>query len=522
MVIGEAIERVTGASSTWLRADLARELATLVPADAAPSGEALVALVDDLAERAARRCVELHPRASADAPRRRDGRPISEHVVDRRLTTPPVLAQERRLLDWAEAAIGHPGPYDDPQAAAAAAVAGTDRLVLVVGPAGTGKTTTLQHAAEQLRARQRPMLGLAPSGKGADVLAHYTGAPAMTLAKLLTSRDPGAFATAGTTLVLDEAGMAATDDLDRLVALAARHHWRLACIGDPAQLPAVGRGGMFAHWCRTFPAIHLETVHRFTEAWEPEASLQLRAGDPSALDAYAAHRRLHAAHPAVLAEAVARQHRQLADHGRRVAITTSTALLARRINQSIQHRSGSWRTGPSIRLRDGTHVHVGDRIATRRNDPQLCTDQGQPVRNRQTWTVAAIAADGTITAVQQDGGSIDLPRHYVTRHVELGWAVTGYGNQGDTVDHGIAVIEPGTSRAGLYVAMTRGRTSNHAWVPDPTGTDDPAETLSAIVERPPTADTAHAIRERLHAAAGTPLEAPHSTQQLAPPAGPEL
>ena len=50
-----------------------------------------------------------------------------------------------------------------------------------------------------------------------------------------------------------------------------------------------------------------------------------------------------------------------------------------------------------------------------------------------------------------------LPKSYVARHVELGWAVTGYGTQGITTDHAIAVVEPSSTRAGIYVAMTRGR-----------------------------------------------------------------
>lgn len=99
-----------------------------------------------------------------------------------------------------------------------------------------------------------------------------------------------------------------------------------------------------------------------------------------------------------------------------------------------------------------------------------------------------------------------LPRHYVERHVELGWAVTGYGTQGDTVDVGIAVLEPGTSRNGAYVALTRGREANHAWFLDPTGTTEPADQLEAMVARTPERESALATLERLHELAG--LEPP--------------
>ncbi|HUR23541.1 MAG TPA: hypothetical protein VMZ73_06685 [Acidimicrobiales bacterium] len=62
-VIAEALARVAAESATWLAADLAREIATLVPAGAAATAAELVELVDELAAEAARRCVELHPPA---------------------------------------------------------------------------------------------------------------------------------------------------------------------------------------------------------------------------------------------------------------------------------------------------------------------------------------------------------------------------------------------------------------------------------------------------------------------------
>src|SRR5207249_4823574 len=143
------------------------------------------------------------------------------------------------------------------------ATAGYDHLVLVVGPAGAGKTTVLGAAAEVMGQARRPIVALAPSGKAADVLARETGAPAATLAKLLHEHTrPGGplpewRLPPGTTVVLDEAGMAATDDLAALVTLVDRYRWRLVCVGDPEQLPAVGRGGMFSFWCDSLPAYHL-------------------------------------------------------------------------------------------------------------------------------------------------------------------------------------------------------------------------------------------------------------------------
>jgi ATP-dependent exoDNAse (exonuclease V) alpha subunit len=52
------------------------------------------------------------------------------------------------------------------------------------------------------------------------------------------------------------------------VRLADARFWRLVCVGDPDQLPAVGRGGMFAQWCDTLPTHRLDHVHRFAEPWQ--------------------------------------------------------------------------------------------------------------------------------------------------------------------------------------------------------------------------------------------------------------
>ena len=61
------------------------------------------------------------------------------------------------------------------QADAAASVAGEDRLVLVVGPAGAGKTRMLAAAVNDLHAHRRAVFGVAPTAKAARVLERDTG-----------------------------------------------------------------------------------------------------------------------------------------------------------------------------------------------------------------------------------------------------------------------------------------------------------------------------------------------------------
>lgn len=506
-LIDEALLHASEESSAWLRADLARNLATILDTRSFGSGAELVAEVDRLAALAEARCVPLGPAADGTVQQRRDGRPITEHATERLLTTSRVLDEERALLAWAAKQVRPTPRGDDPRVVAAREIAGHAPLVLVVGPAGTGKTYATAQAVAGLNAERRPVIGLAPSGKAADVLAREAGCKTDTVAGFLTRHHhrPSPWP-AGTTVILDEAGMTATTDLARLVELARANRWRLALVGDPEQLPSVSRGGVFAHWCDTLPHHTLDEPRRFTHPWEAAASLALRAGDPEAVDAYVAHHRVTTSHPALAATQVARAHERHVAAGRSVAITTTTSDTARAINLEIQRNRRPHDEG--VPLRDGTRAHAGDQIATRRNDSALRTGSGERVRNRHTWTVTDTHPDGSLTVEHPQRGTVELPARYVAEHVELGWAVTGYGTQGDTVDIGIAVLDHTTSRNHAYVAMTRGRDANHAVILDRTGTQEPGDQLATIISRNARGESALAVQQRLHQTAGTEIPAP--------------
>ncbi len=100
-------------------------------------------------------------------------------------TSDQVLAQEEHIIMWAiDDQLDPPNPsttiradgLDAMQVEAAAAVAGHDRLVLVVGPAGAGKTTMLAHGRRPTSTGHgRPVFGLAPTAKAARVLETGTG-----------------------------------------------------------------------------------------------------------------------------------------------------------------------------------------------------------------------------------------------------------------------------------------------------------------------------------------------------------
>ncbi len=166
------------------------------------------------------------------------------------------------------------------------------------------------------------------------------------------------------------------------------------------------------------------------------------------------------------------------------------------INTEIQRRAGS-ADGRAADLADGTQARVGDHVATRRNDTTLTTSR-VPWCGTDTPGLTPCSPPWRPHRHRpRPGDCRRLPAGYARRHVELGWAVTGYGSQGTTTDHGICVIEPTSTRSGIYVGLTRGRAYNIAWILDPTGHDDPTDALSAAVARPANAPTAHAGRDQL-------------------------
>jgi len=280
--------------------------------------------------------------------------------------------------------------------------------------------------------------------------------------------------------------MIGTGSLHRLVVLAEQHRWRLVLVGDPYQLQAVGRGGMFHELCRSGPVHELERIHRFTQEWEAAASLQLRRGDPAALDAYLAHGRIVAGsfeqHAATIATAWIEANRR----GETVAITAATNQHVDALNRIIQAARvdhGDIDPARHVAIAAGDVGCVGDVIATRRNDRQLTTTTGEPVRNRDLWIIIDRHPDGSITVSHHGGhGVVVLPAHYVRDHVRLGYAATEHGTQSDTVTTGINLTSTATGRRGLYVGATRGRERNTIHViTDSNDLDEARDVLEAVL-----------------------------------------
>jgi conjugative relaxase-like TrwC/TraI family protein len=501
VTVEQVVDHLSASGSTWTRADVLRAIGDLQPAVSSISGQRWANALERAADQVIEHCVDLDP-PDQRSRRASDGRSVWLEPTAVHITSDAILAEEETVLAWAiEAQADEPCPsitvnregLDVLQADAAEAVAGNDRLVIVVGPAGAGKTTMLRAAVDDLTAQQRPVFGVAPTAKAARVLGRETGIAADTVAKLVhewhrTDWPPADvyWLAAGTTVIVDEAGTIGTPTLHHLVHLAQAEHWRIVLLGDPRQLQAVGRGGLFHELCVTGRVHELAQIHRFTHPWEAAASLQLRAGDAAALDAYEAHRRIVAGTLDQHLERVARD--WLAHHtdGKTVAVVASTNDHVDALNDAVQRvrlTVGDLDPSTAAPIGGGERAHVGDVAATRRNHRQLVTERGEPVRNRDLWTVVATHPGGALTVSHLGGhGSITLPADYTRDHVRLGYAATEHGHQGDTVDVAIALVSSATTHRGLYVGVTRGRDDNRIHViTDTTDLGEARDVLDAVL-----------------------------------------
>ena len=403
----------------------------------------------------------------------------------------------------------------DQQAAVLQILSSGRRGDVLIGPAGAGKSRTVGALAQvweqQIGGR---VLGVATSQIATRVLIE-DGLTALNTRRFLHRFDPDEQGRVRDRLrpedlvVVDEAGMSSTDDLDRISAIVAAAGAKLLYTGDHEQLAAVGAGGMLELLVRDAGAVELTEIHRFTHAWERAASVRLRVGDPDVVSVYDAHGRIRGGTEQEMLAAAVRGY--LADvlQGRRSLLVVRADATARELSAQIRAELvAAGRVSAEVlgQTRDGNLIGVGDLIQARRNDYTLRVHGGRPVTNREVYEVVGRnRLTGTLTVRDRDGILAHLPAAYVQQHTTLAYAVTAYGAQGQTVDTSHSLVDRGTTRAGVYVPGSRGRDANTFYVVcqhapdhhDPERIDStPVAVLTDILTRPVDATTAAELARR--------------------------
>ena len=193
-----------------------------------------------------------------DVTREMRKRPLIRHEVAGRkmATTKEMLALESRLTDFARMGRGRFRPLGDPerpcsrdwfndgQKAAVRHVLGSrDRVMIIRGVAGTGKTTLEQEIGEALAEVGRPVVALAQSVKASrEVLREEAGfAHADTVARFLMDQEMRETARDGVILV-DEASLLGTRDMASVFDVAEAVGARVILVGDRRQHRSVTAG----------------------------------------------------------------------------------------------------------------------------------------------------------------------------------------------------------------------------------------------------------------------------------------
>ena len=365
------------------------------------------------------------------------------------------------------------GQLSAEQREAVRTITGRGGLSVLVGQAGTGKGVVIAAAAGAWQREGHQVIGTAVAGATAERLgADATLEHSITTDALLARvQSGGVHLDAKTVVVMDEAGTTDTKRLAALAEVTARAESKLVLVGDHAQLPAIGAGGMFAELQRKVPTAEVSEVHRARHAWERDAWQQVRAGEAHrALASYQAHGRLHIADTRERAaermvEAWDRARQERPDE-RLVMLTDASNAELDRINALAQERRAqAGELGArSVELPDRPYgLAAGDQVSF----TAALYQPGQPrVENGTLGSVVEVS--GSDCASVQTAGAQDREIHLGAQELaglRLANAQHLYKAQGRTVDRSF-VLTGGwqADREGAYVALTRAQERTDLYV----------------------------------------------------------
>ena len=540
------LEELMVRRSTWTPWNALTEASRTTRALRTASPQQRIELIDAVTAAVLAKSLPLDPAEPMSFPARylrEDGTSVFTREGEQRFSHPRILDAEQRLLkanstaeapgvrtDLAKTVVDAPQRSDSGQVVTLAPdqveavleiTSSRRRLDVLVGPAGTGKTTTLRvlRTAWEAEHGRGSVIGLAPSSTAAHELATALTVPCENTAKWLhettgpgnhtrtqqlrdvhrqldngggdwqtrdqlrgrlgrLTREQARWALRpGQLLIVDEASLAGTLALDTLRAQTEQAGAKLLLVGDHKQLTAVDAGGAFGLLAEQGTASELRSLWRFRHRWEADATRRLRQGDPDVLQTYDEHDRIRSGTAETVLEDAFTGWQESQRHGLTAILVAADSTTV----DALNHRAHADRIADGTVAPDGltlqrdchnTEVCVGDRILTRRNNRRLALPRGGHVRNGALWTVTAVHPDGSLDVTgttpaetaPSNSSAVTLPADYVQLHVELGYATTAHRAQGLTVDVSHVVVGNVMSREALYVAMTRGRQANLAYV----------------------------------------------------------
>jgi Ti-type conjugative transfer relaxase TraA len=329
----------------------------------------------------------------------------------------------------------------------------------VIGYAGSGKSAMLGVARAAWEQAGYAVQGAALSGIAAENLEHGSGIASRTLASLEHQWAQGReLLSERHVLVIDEAGMIGTRQMERVLSEASKRQAKVVLVGDVEQLQAIEAGAAFRSIAERHGADEITAIRRQHQDWQRQATRQLATGKTGeALDAYHNAGHVHAA----ATRALAREHLiECWDRDRREAPGDSQIILThnnddvRTINEAARARvrdAGELGDDLTLKVTRGSRAFAsGDRIMFLKNERSL------GVKNGSLGTVRSIDRL-RVEVLLDDGRSVTFD-HKDYADLDHGYAATIHKVQGMTVDRVHVLATPGLDRHAAYVALSRHRT----------------------------------------------------------------
>ncbi len=333
-------------------------------------------------------------------------------------------------------------------------------LKSLVGVAGSGKSTTLAAMREIWEGEGYTVKGAALAGIAAENLEVTAGIHARTLASYELAwnngRDP---LTKNDILVIDEAGMIGTRQLERVLEVAEKAHAKVVLIGDPEQLQAIEAGAPFRGITASHGMSSLAEVRRQKTQWQRAATQNLSTSKTAdALSAYRQHGGIIAVEQRSDARnALNARWAHDAKHEPRASqlVLAYTREDVKALNSSIRtlrQQSGQLGRSHVISTEQGKREFaIHDRIRFGRNEKTL------GVKNGSLGTIERI--ENGVLQIKLDGSAetrvaVDTKFY---KHLDYGYAATVHKAQGTTVDKTYVLATPHFDRHTSYVALSRHR-----------------------------------------------------------------
>ena len=380
-----------------------------------------------------------------------------------------------------KAVEGESYQLSEQQAGAVHSITGPQQLASIVGLAGAGKSTLLKAANLAWKAQGYNPIGLSLAGKAVDELEKSSGIEGRTIASLEYRLKHGMQTiTKKDVLVVDEAGMVGSRQLNKLLATAQAAGAKVVLVGDYDQLSAISAGAAFRAIVERTGYFEVSEIHRQSAAWMKQASLDFARGNiKEALGAYqdnlaiGGFSRQEEAFDALAADFVTKHKsgemtlalahsnktvqelndrirsnlKQSSDIGQGFKFETAKSIEDRREDRAAHE--GQTPEGADYRYDFGE----GDRIVFLQND----TIDGVKVRNGQLGRVIE-AKEGHLAVELENGERVAFGQDRYN-HISHGFAVTIYKSQGVTVDNTLVLAQRSMTQNLAYVAMTRHKKS---------------------------------------------------------------